>query len=145
MVSGFVTSPCDQERMVSGEASDSLRASKFSSFSTVFPPVSFRSLRKRSPGSLARRVLAELLAFQVDAQVERELGDVLLAQHDLTLVLAQDLDPQGQALELLDQYPEALRDPCFEPVVTLDDGLVGLDAAHDVVGLHGQDLLEHVG
>ena len=30
-------------------------------------------------------------------------------------------------------------------VLALDDGLVGLDAAGGVVGLHGEDLLQHVG
>jgi hypothetical protein len=35
MVSGLVTSPCDQDMIVSGEASESFSASKFSSFSKL--------------------------------------------------------------------------------------------------------------
>jgi len=37
MVSGFVTSPCDQDMIVSGDASESFSASKFSSFSKFLP------------------------------------------------------------------------------------------------------------
>src|SRR6266566_8933586 len=139
MVSGFVTSPCDHDRIVSGEASDSRSASKFSSFST-FPIV-----LPGYPLGLLAGVLPDLVPLQADAQVERELGDVLFAQHDLALVLAQDLDPERQALQLLDQHPEALGDAGLERVVALDDRLVGLDAADDVVRLDGQDLLEDVG
>src|SRR5215471_2443471 len=139
MVSGFVTSPCDHERIVSGEASDSRSASKFSSFNT-FPSV----LPGYAPCPLLAGVLTDLIPLQADAQVERELGDVLFAEHDLALVLAQDLDPEREPLQLLDQHPEALRDAGLERVVALDDGLVRLDAAHDVVGLDGQDLLEDV-
>ena len=36
MVSGFVTSPCDQDMIVSGDANESFSASKFSSFSKFF-------------------------------------------------------------------------------------------------------------
>src|SRR5215472_6128300 len=136
MVSGLVTSPCDHDRIVSGEASDSRSASKFSSFSTF--PVGSPFLY------LFRGVLADLVALQADAQVQRQLGDVLLAEDDLALVLAQDLDPEREPLQLLHEHPEALRDAGLERVVALDDRLVGLDAAHDVVRLDRQDLLEHV-
>src|SRR5262245_17306975 len=95
--------------------------------------------------ALLTGVLADLVPLQADAQVERELRDVLVAQHDLALVLAQDLHPEREPLQLLDQHPEALRDAGLERVVALDDRLVRLDAAHDVVRLDGQDLLEHVG
>src|SRR5256714_15355540 len=120
--------------MVSGDASDSRSASKFSSFSKS----------RLSPYCLFRGILAELFPLQVDTQVERKLGHVLFAQYDLALVLAQDLDAERQTLQLLHQHPEALRDAGLERVVSLDDGLVGLDPPDDVVGLDRQDLLEDV-
>src|SRR5207244_3214675 len=43
-----------------------------------------------------------------------------------------------------DQDSERLRNAGLERVVALDDRLVGLDAADDVVRLHGQDLLQDV-
>src|SRR5712692_7604653 len=87
------------------------------------------------------RVLTELLTLETDPQVQRNLRDVLFAEHDLALVLAQDLDPERESLQLLDQDPERLRDAGLERVVALDDRLVCLDAADDVVRLDGQDLL----
>src|SRR5258708_8568354 len=132
MVSGLVTSPCDQDMIVSGEASESFRASKFSSFSKCF------SL------PLFRRVFPELFALEADAEIQRDLGDVLFRQDDLALVLAQDLDPEREPFQLLDQHAERLRDAGLEGVVALDDRLAGPDAADDCVGLDGQDLLENV-
>src|SRR5579862_9040235 len=110
--------------MVSGEARESRRASKFSSFSTCAPYF-------RLP--LLAGLLAHLVPLQADAQVQRDLRDVLLGKHDLALVLAQDLDPEREPLQLLHQHPEALRDAGLERVVALDDRLVGLDTADDVV------------
>src|SRR5712692_818503 len=91
------------------------------------------------------RVLAELLTLETDPQVQRNLRDVLFAEHDLALVLAQDLDPERESLQLLDQDPERLRDAGLERVVALDDRLVRLDATDDVVRLDGQDLLHDMG
>src|SRR5579864_9409398 len=111
MVSGLVTSPCDHDMIVSGDASESFRASKFSSFSKFF------SL----PLSLFGRIFPELFALEADAEVQRDLGNVLFAQHDLALVLAQDLDPEREPFQLLDQHAERLRDAGFQRVVALDD------------------------
>src|SRR5260370_7731390 len=129
MVSGLVTSPCDQDMIVSGEASESFRASKFSSFSNVF----FRSL--------FRAVCPELFALEADAEIQRDLGDVLFRQDDLALVLAQDLDPEREPFQLLDQHAERLRDAALECVVALDDRLVGLDAPADPLPLAVHHLL----
>src|ERR1700682_101091 len=118
--------------MVSGDANESFSASKFSSFS------------KSSSSLLFRAVFPELFALEADTEVQRDLGDVFLRQNNLALVLAQDLDPERKALQLLDQHAERLRDAGFERVVALDDRLVGLDAADDVVRLDGQDLLQDV-
>src|SRR6266704_1818556 len=118
--------------IVSGDASESFSASKFSSFS------------KSSSSLLLCRVFPELFALEADAEVQRDLRDVLFRQNNLTLVLAQDLDPERQAFQLLDQNAERLRDAGLERVVALDDRLIRLDAADDVVGLDGEDLLEDV-
>src|SRR6266851_9880581 len=109
MVSGLVTSPCDHDMIVSGEASESFRASKFSSFSKCF------SL------PLFGRVFPELFPLEADAQVKRNLRDVFFGKHDLALVLAQDLDPEREPFQLLDQHAERFRDAGFERVVALDD------------------------
>src|SRR5438270_8886826 len=134
MVSGLVTSPWDQDRIISGDANDSRSASKFSSFSTCFCSLLLYLFHR----------LIEFIPLEIDPQVQRQLGDVLLGEDDLALVFAQDLDAQRQALELLHQHPEALRDAGLERVVAFHDRFVGLDPAHNVVGLHGQDLLEDV-
>src|SRR2546429_2983866 len=118
--------------IVSGDASESFSASKFSSFS------------KSSSFLLLCRVFPELFALEADAKVQRDLGDVLFTQYDLALVLAQDLDPERESFQLLDQHAERLRDAGLERVVALDDRLVGLHAADDVVRLDGQNLLQDV-
>src|SRR5712691_3118980 len=132
MVSGFVTSPCDHDMIVSGDANESFSASKFSSFS------------KSSSSLLLCRVFPELFALEADSKVQRDLGDVLFTQNNLALVFAQDLDPEREPFQLLDQHAERFRDAGFERVVALDDRLVSLDAADDVVGLDGQYLLQDV-
>src|ERR1700732_232010 len=89
-------------------------------------------------------ILPELLALEADAEVQWDLGYVLFRQDDLALVPAQDLDPEREPFQLLDQHAERLWDAGFERVVALDDRLIRLDAADDVVGLDGEDLLEDV-
>ena len=60
-------------------------------------------------------------------------------------VSADDLDVETERLHLLDEDLERLGDARLGDVLALDDGLVGLDAAEDVVGLDREDLLQHVG
>src|ERR1700694_1937592 len=159
MVSGFVTSPCDQDMIVSGDANESFSASKFSSLSTSTPSSQLTQTPSPSRGrggwgcrrfcSATRqrsfaRVFPELFALEADTEVQRDLGNVFFAQNNLALVLAQDLDPERKHLKLLDQHSERLRDAGFERVVALDDRLVGLDATHDVVRFDCQDLLQDV-
>src|SRR2546430_1392412 len=95
--------------------------------------------------ALLRGILPEFLSFKRDSKVERNLRYVLFTQYNLPLVLAQDLDPERKALQLLHQHSERLRDAGLERVVALDDRLVCLHAADDVVRLDGQDLLQNVG
>src|ERR1700730_4509459 len=108
MVSGLVTSPCDQDMTVSGEARERRSASKFSSFSKC--------------GLLqVVQALVELVAFEVDTEVHGGLGHVVFGQGDLALVVGQDLDAQAQPLQLLDQDTEGLGDAGVKGVLALDD------------------------
>src|SRR5580704_5838978 len=96
MVSGFLTSPLDQERIDSAVAS----------------PI--RSWSKLLTSSTARSS-------------------------------SRHLDVEAQRLHLLDEHLEALGDARLGDVLPLDDGLVDLDAAQDIVGLDGEQFLERVG
>ncbi len=78
MVSGLVTSPWDQERIISGLAIDSRSASKFSSFSM--------SVLTTACLSNVVHVVA-LVALEMDAEIEWNVGDVLLAEEDLVLIV----------------------------------------------------------
>ena len=56
-----------------------------------------------------------------------------------------ELDVQAERLELLDEHVEALGQARLERVLALDDGFVHARAAHDVVALDGEELLQRVG
>src|SRR6266513_2551353 len=99
MVSGLVTSPCDQDMIVSGDANESFSASKFSSFSNLFPLLPYLCIYSASISSFSR-ILTKLFPLETDPEVEGDFGDVFFAQDDLALVLAQDLYPEGKAFQL---------------------------------------------
>ena len=85
-------------------------------------------------------------AGEVDAEL---LGGaqqlvVLLADLDRALV-GDEVGVEREALDLLQQHLERLRDRRLGDVLGLDDRLVGLDAADGVVGLDGEHLLQRVG
>src|SRR5438132_12992624 len=126
MVSGFFTSPCDHWRIFSGDASEmrmalkesgSLGFSKKLKMSFTFSP--WNDLSGSGPGLLR------------------------LSGHRGRSVLHQ-LDVEAERLELLDQHVERLRQPRLERVLALDDALVHPGAAHHVVRLHGEELLQRV-
>src|SRR5437899_5064670 len=84
-----------------------------------------------------------LQTADVDAEVrlvERRVFD----EADRFLAVVEHLDAEPQRLELLDEHLEALRDARRLDILALHDRLVRLDAAHDVVGLHREELLEDV-
>ena len=60
-------------------------------------------------------------------------------------ICRKDLDVETQRLHLFHQNLEALRDSWLLDVLALDDRLIDLHAAKDVVGLDGQELLQSVG
>ena len=68
----------------------------------------------------------------------------VLAHIDLVAFLVLDHDVQTQRLQFLEHDAEGLGDARLRDGLALDDGLVGLDTALDVIGLDGQDLLQGV-
>src|SRR3954452_12938142 len=88
-----------------------------------------------------------LTPAQVDAELLRSAEDLLvgLLHLDRRAVAAQDLDVETQGLHLLEEDLERLRDARVGDVLALDDGLVDLHAAGNVVRLDRQQLLERVG
>src|SRR5689334_14139518 len=88
-----------------------------------------------------------LAARQVDAELLRSAEDVVLGltHLDRLAIAGQDLDVEAEALHLLDEHLEGLGDAGLGDVVALDDRLVDLHAALDVVRLDGEQLLQRVG
>src|ERR687898_2488339 len=76
-----------------------------------------------------------LAAAEVDAQLLRGPEDLVVgvAQLDRLPVAGEDLDVEAERLQLLEQHLEGLRDARLRDVLALDDRLVDLDAAQDVV------------
>src|SRR5487761_1367889 len=115
MVSGFFTSPCDHDRIISGDAIEiriELKASGFLGFSNT---------PKRS--SILRYSLS------------RYLG---------ALRFFKQLHVEAQRLELLDHYVERFRQSRLERVLALDDRFVHPGPSRHVVRLDGQHLLQRV-
>src|SRR6476619_2127141 len=88
-----------------------------------------------------------LAAAEVNTELFCCTEDVFvgLAHLDLHAVAGEHLDVEAQRLHLLDEHLERLRDARLGDVLALDDRLVDLDAAEDVVGLDGEQLLQCVG
>ena len=64
---------------------------------------------------------------------------------DLVAVHILHTHIQAQALQLFHEHAERLRDARLRNRLTFDNRFIGLDTAHHVVGLDGQDLLQGVG
>src|ERR1043165_7514024 len=148
MVSGFVTSPCDQERIFSGDA----RLMRIASKSVVREPrVSKLGLMYQFTISTSNQLTRATRDLKVAGYIRSRLsqhGFTLvccwcLRLHDLLLRLHQ-LHVQAQRLELADEHVERLRQARLERRVALDDRFVDLRAARDVVGLRREQLLEDV-
>src|SRR5947199_2220411 len=83
-------------------------------------------------------------AGEVDTQLFCRAEDVLVgvAHLDLLALRRQDVDVQAKRLHLFDQNLERLRYSRLGDVLALDDGLVDLHAAHDIIGLDREQLLQ---
>src|SRR5579875_2853973 len=112
MVSGFLTSPCDHDRMVSGAAIEirmALKATGFLGLSKTPKMSSILLLLPRCP-----------------------LGP---------LGFLQQVNLQTQRLQLFDHYVEGFRQSRLQRVLALDDRLVHPCAAGHVIALDREHLL----
>src|SRR4051794_36461289 len=123
-------------------------SSKKLTSSTYAFSLKFRCGRVRR-GTLALHLLdrRRLSPAQIDAKLFCGPEDVLigLAHLDLHAIAGEHLDVEAQRLHLLDQHFERLGNAWFRNVLALDDRLVDLDPAEDVVGLDRQQLLQRIG
>src|SRR6188768_1899292 len=147
MVSGFLTSPLDHMRMESAVARPIRSWSKLLTSSMKCSLSSTQQALDALASALVLVVGATLRTAEVDAELLGGAEDVLvqLAHLDLLAGLGEDLDVQAERLHLLDEHLEALGDAGLGDVLALDDRLVDLDPAQDVVGLDGEQLLQAVG
>src|SRR5256712_1447449 len=153
MVSGFVTSPLDHERIWSVEASE-MRMALNSLTSSTYSPAQSRGQTARHvhdwwtrSSRVNRSSLDSFPTLQtgdVDAEV-RLVERGVLDEADRFFTIVEHLDRKPQRLELLNEHLEGLRHARWLDVLPLDDGLVRLDTAHDVVGLDREELLKDVG
>src|ERR1700693_6183846 len=125
MVSGFLTSPCDQSRIFCGAASLIRIASTVMGFAcrSRMPHrslVGFSSLIRLPKG---RSVSIRALLYAGSSRC-------------LLSVLRHQFYVERQALEFLDEHVERLRRAGLEEVLSLDDRLVDAVPSLDVVRLH---------
>src|SRR5699024_11859156 len=89
-----------------------------------------------------------LVAGEVDTQVRGGAVEVVvlraLAEGHGLAVAGEHLDVEAQRLQLLEQHLEGLRDARLRDVLALDDRLVHLLAAYDVIRLDREQLLQRV-
>src|SRR5574341_537729 len=130
MVSGFLTSPCDQSRIFCGAASLIRIASNVMGF----------ACRSRMP----QRSLAGLSSL-IRLPKGRSVNIQCLLSRGFLPVLRDQFHVECQALEFLDEHVERLRGARLEEVLALDDRFVDAVAPLHVVGLDGEHLLQRVG
>src|SRR5208282_3814563 len=126
MVSGFLTSPLDQARMASGEATEMATYSTWLTFS-------------RPSNSRADSLVFMWRLFQCPQ------GGGLSGGGLFHRVGVSDFDIHGQGLHFLDQNVERFRHAGFQGVVPFDNALVNPSAALDVVRLDGEQFLQAIG
>ena len=82
----------------------------------------------------------EVLCFFVDVLIIV----IVVLDRDFLSILVEDLDVKTDGLELFDEDLEGFRNARLWDILALDDGLVRLNTADDIVGLDRQDLLQRV-
>src|SRR5262245_43205088 len=105
MVSGFLTSPCDHSRILSGEAKE------------------IRIAEKRS-GSLgfSKKLKISFTGFSLWGVPQGGQTPPPVNPTRLRRGLFDELDVESQALELLQEHVEGLRQPRVQRVLSFDDG-----------------------
>src|ERR1035438_8403923 len=83
---------------------------------------------------------------QVNAEFLRRAEDILvrITQLDRATVAGEHLHVEAEGLHLLDQHLERLGNARLRDVLALDDGLVDLDPAENIVRLDGEQFLKRV-
>src|SRR6266536_890619 len=155
MVSGLVTSPWDQLRIFSGLARRILIESKSITTrpTSTFGRIGIIRLIRYYLGKIggvpsrnhppARFALPPTPLARSTAPRSLLVAQTAVRRFPPPSMLGLDqLNVETQALQLPDQDVEGFRQAGREHGVALDDGLVDLGPAVDVVGLRGQELLE---
>src|SRR5579884_42289 len=159
MVSGLVTSPYDHPRICSGDArlirialksftssnvsSDRAMSCELRAVSCGCPSWFPHSSQPVAQGC-SQLLVALLESGDVDIQGRHLILARLIGDVDLFVLFVQNLNREGQALQLLHEHLEGFGHAGFQDALPLDDGLVCLDAADHVVRLDGQQLLQDV-
>src|ERR1700720_735602 len=172
MVSGLVTSPCDQLRIFSGDArlmrmasksatgfaiSNGLERNMFLRFPTavrrrtrlsrtVASRWSFVASEISDPGAQEQRPRVYSLKLSRTASRERPTTSDrrLICRHGHRLLLRDldQLDIQAKRLQFANQHVERLGDTRLHRGLAFDDGLVDFGASVHVVRLRGEQLLQ---
>src|SRR5258706_11025931 len=172
MVSGLVTSPCDQLRIFSGDARLMRMASKSATGFAISNGLE-RNMFLRFPTAVRRRtrlsktvasrwslVASEIsdpeaqelktagLFFKMSQTASRERPTTsdrrLICRHSHRLLLRNldQLDIQAQRLQLTNQHVERFGDARLHRGLAFDDSLVDFCASVHIVRLRGQQLLQ---
>ena len=140
MVSGFFTSPLDQDRMVVGRGDGDGDVSTWLTFRGRAVHGPFQALM----GCWDMMVMNSFSGLFSDLR-KRPAGGV---RGDFLVHPPDWCNPpsrRAQGLHFLHQNVERFRDAGLERVVAFDDAFVDARAALHVVGLHGQEFLQRVG
>src|SRR5215469_15215666 len=152
MVSGLVTSPCDQLRIFSGDA----RLIRMESKSVIEVPRSngLERYKVSSCGSYATAAAPGFLNFLRWSQLHpgsatelRLAAESVGRGGDLLAGAFQSFDQlhiQAERLQLTNQHIEGLRHARFNGRLALHDGFVDLGPAKHIVGLCREQLLQDV-
>src|SRR5262245_5092664 len=127
MVSGFFTSPLDQDRMESGDATE---IATYSTWLTLSRPSNSRAL---SFVLIIGFVLSDGRLW-MSHRGQRGHGFCRLVHR----VGITDLHVQAQRLHLLDQHVEGFRDAGFQAVIAFYNAFVNTGPALNVIGLDGE-------
>src|SRR5262245_41293751 len=133
MVSGFLTSPFDQERMESGEATE---MATYSTWLTLSRPSNSRV------DSLVL-IIGLGVASGAGCDLAADVGQgVLRCGGVLERVGVTDFDIHAEGLHFFDEDVKGLGDAGFEAIVAFDNALVDAGAALHVVGFDGEQFLQ---
>src|SRR5208282_3201667 len=149
MVSGLVTSPCDQDRIFSGLA----RLIRMESKSAIWLARSYGLLRYKAfllPPSAGSGFQPNSGEPHASRSFVPRVGDEMPGRGSVRgflrgLLTLHELDVQAQRLQLAHQNVKRFRNAGINPRLAFHNGLVNLGPAVDVVRFTGQQFLQDVG